>query len=101
MPTSEIYTLSLHDALPISNGDPSNWLCNRATNFKKYITDSNIKVATGGIGGDQVHGYNLLSKALTCSAIDIISIHAYVGDASDRKSTRLNSSHSSISYAVF
>ncbi|KAL6808482.1 glycoside hydrolase family 5 protein [Trichoderma sp. SZMC 28015] len=64
------------------NGDPSNWLCGRAQNFKKYITDSNIKVATGGIGGDQVHGYNLLSKALTCSAIDIISIHAYVGDAS-------------------
>ncbi|KAL7945039.1 glycoside hydrolase family 5 protein [Trichoderma barbatum] len=65
-----------------ANGDPSNWLCNRAQNFKKYITDSNIKVATGGIGGDQVHGHNLLSKALTCSSIDIISIHAYVGDAS-------------------
>ncbi|KAL6876829.1 glycoside hydrolase family 5 protein [Trichoderma novae-zelandiae] len=64
-----------------ANNDPSNWLCNRATNFKKYITDSNIKVATGGIGGDQVHGYNLLSKALTCSSIDIMSIHAYVGQA--------------------
>jgi mannan endo-1,4-beta-mannosidase len=64
-----------------ANNDPSNWLCNRATNFKKYITDSNIKVATGGIGGDQVHGYNLLGKALTCSNIDIMSIHAYVGQA--------------------
>lgn len=64
------------------NGDPSNWLCGRAANFKKYITDSNIKVATGGIGGDQSHGYNLLSKAITCSSIDLISVHAYVGDAS-------------------
>lgn len=65
-----------------ANNDPSNWLCGRAQNFKKYITDSNIKVATGGIGGDQVHGYNLLPKALSCSSIDIISVHAYVGDAS-------------------
>lgn len=64
-----------------ANNDPSNWLCNRATNFKKYITDSNIKVATGGIGGDQVHGYNMLNKALACSNIDMMSIHAYVGQA--------------------
>ncbi|PNP40479.1 hypothetical protein TGAMA5MH_07476 [Trichoderma gamsii] len=65
-----------------ANNDPSNWLCNRAANFKKYITDSNIKVATGGIGGDQSHGHNMLPKALSCPSIDLMSVHAYVGSAS-------------------
>ena len=65
-----------------ANNDPSNWLCGRAKTFKNYITDSNIKVATGGIGGDQSHGHNMLAKALSCSEIDLMSVHAYVGDAS-------------------
>src|SRR6266542_3914820 len=60
-PTTEIYTLSLHDALPISTvrdegGDPS-------------ATGSDPLISGHGCG--------------------------------DRKSTRLNSSHGSISYAVF
>jgi mannan endo-1,4-beta-mannosidase len=37
-----------------ANNDPSGWLCGRAATFKKYIINSNIKVATGGIGGDWV-----------------------------------------------
>src|SRR6266496_5670220 len=53
--TTEIYTLSLHDALPISCG--GSYLCT-------------------GNGG-------------------------YDGPTGDRKSTRLNSSHVEISYAVF
>src|SRR5688572_33198880 len=61
--TTEIYTLSLHDALPI---------CCRARVLEREprIVDS---------GGE-------------CG-------HAEIGQ--DRKSTRLNSSHSQISYAVF
>src|SRR5262245_66265546 len=62
--TTEIYTLSLHDALPISN---ASHLCYKGT---------------GGPGGD------------ACSARD-------QRIAADRKSTRLNSSHLGISYAVF
>lgn len=65
-----------------ANNDPSGWLCGRAANMKKYITDSNIKVATGGIGGDQSHNHNMLPAALACSSIDLMSVHAYVGDAS-------------------
>src|SRR2546430_16785787 len=57
--TTEIYTLSLHDALPISK----------------------IKRARGGLGNLPVQGKSWRG--------------------SDRKSTRLNSSHSQISYAVF
>src|SRR2546430_6543862 len=63
--TTEIYTLSLHDALPISlerHGEPRDDVGRRARH---------------GGGGDGLHG------------------------AVDRKSTRLNSSHSQISYAVF
>src|SRR5256885_6815118 len=61
--TTEIYTLSLHDALPISSG--SN-------------TVQKIDLAAAG-------GPKVVADAFT----------------GDRKSTRLNSSHLVISYAVF
>src|SRR5438445_2047242 len=63
---TEIYTLSLHDALPISTDRNSHRSC-----------------GTGDFG---VHG-------------DCDSLH--IDFALDRKSTRLNSSHANISYAVF
>src|SRR3712207_7033002 len=60
--TTEIYTLSLHDALPISLGI-------------QLTVDKPLDA-----GGEQ---------------------ETYSPPASDRKSTRLNSSHANISYAVF
>src|SRR5258707_4761832 len=71
--TTEIYTLSLHDALPISEGArlgrwPMAWL----TTF--------------------LSGW----LAASCGVSWPSSI-----ETSDRKSTRLNSSHANISYAVF
>src|SRR6267143_2361363 len=60
--TTEIYTLSLHDALPIS-------------------------AELGQSGGSIVIESSIAARARPWRA--------------DRKSTRLNSSHSSISYAVF
>src|SRR5690242_21430616 len=65
--TTEIYTLSLHDALPISSG-VSALICRM------------LPAANGGFQGYCV---------LVCRPVR------------DRKSTRLNSSHMSISYAVF
>src|SRR3712207_9318628 len=70
--TTEIYTLSLHDALPISDvtaiqGTP-----------------------TVLVNGVQYEG----------SVDDPAAFAAFVAQA-DRKSTRLNSSHANISYAVF
>src|SRR2546430_3833593 len=62
--TTEIYTLSLHDALPIS--------CRRR-GLRRHDGE------TATLRGAGVSGYS----------------------ARDRKSTRLNSSHSQISYAVF
>src|SRR5699024_12669904 len=70
-PTTEIYTLSLHDALPISYPDPA-----PASQFP----------------WQSHHPHNIVHTSVfspfACRLID-------------RKSTRLNSSHVSISYAVF
>src|SRR5256886_8064542 len=71
--TTEIYTLSLHDALPIY-GQQFMRLSNDArtnANLAKLYTDAQVAAAP-------TYDY-----------------------PADRKSTRLNSSHSQISYAVF
>src|SRR2546430_12863039 len=78
--TTEIYTLSLHDALPIFSYELEN------------NTDSDYHLAEGP-------GLVILSKLKTDGSFsqeEPIRL-AYP----DRKSTRLNSSHSQISYAVF
>src|SRR2546430_7545612 len=67
--TTEIYTLSLHDALPISVDAAGLAAYDAAAMFAEDV--------------DQVHG----------------PFGVRLG--ADRKSTRLNSSHSQISYAVF
>src|SRR2546430_16611032 len=73
--TTEIYTLSLHDALPISV-------------FERAFADS--------LGVQHAVGVSSCTSAL------YLSLEALgVGPGEDRKSTRLNSSHSQISYAVF
>lgn len=43
-----------------------------------------VKIATGGIGGSEYSGneYNIISKALYCSAVDILSVHSYFNQAS-------------------
>src|SRR5437660_10007975 len=71
---AEIYTLSLHDALPIFRG----WKCRQM--------DRNLDRAWRN---DQ--------RACTFQRTD----HSAKRDPEDRKSTRLNSSHVAISYAVF
>src|SRR2546422_9429177 len=69
--TTEIYTLSLHDALPISPfADP------RFSDFTKIHFWKHRQLQT-----DRLPGARILAR--------------------DRKSTRLNSSHGYISYAVF
>src|SRR2546422_6642354 len=74
--TTEIYTLSLHDALPISR-EPT----------------------TGIWDSLRISG---LAKRRTCSSGPRCSTHGTTRTSmADRKSTRLNSSHGYISYAVF
>src|SRR5258707_5931404 len=66
--TTEIYTLSLHDALPI------------------------LTIERGRGRGH---------CAIAAKNVDDLVICAVCSDPEDRKSTRLNSSHANISYAVF
>src|SRR5688572_31105593 len=75
--TTEIYTLSLHDALPIFVEDV------RREGRHEHHPDAREL----GVGAD--------------GAADLAAVHARHQDVQDRKSTRLNSSHSQISYAVF
>src|SRR5438128_12047176 len=70
--TTEIYTLSLHDALPISP--------RQVERVRDLAEDIELKLLVGGMA------------SMTVTAPSSVS---------DRKSTRLNSSHGSISYAVF
>src|SRR5436305_11279298 len=73
--TSEIYTLSLHDALPIWNGISLGLVDNTANAFS---------IAEGS------NNYLNINTTNTSENVSL-----------DRKSTRLNSSHVRISYAVF
>src|SRR5687768_18090881 len=75
--TTEIYTLSLHDALPISRGDPP---------ARDVTLRRGTRTAWQGAGHDP-------------SRRDLHLVGR--GRRTDRKSTRLNSSHGYISYAVF
>src|SRR2546422_2689305 len=70
--TTEIYTLSLHDALPIYT----------------------IHAGAGGLGRTRTGVAGALG--VPESAVRVVA-----RDVGDRKSTRLNSSHGYISYAVF
>src|SRR5207244_9751570 len=72
--TPHIYTLSLHDALPIS----------RTGNMK--VVTTNLRPGYVRKNGAPYSGKTVVTEYY---------------DVKDRKSTRLNSSHQIISYAVF
>src|SRR2546430_14606593 len=75
--TTEIYTLSLHDALPIWPGHHGE--LHRGPRLAVPVP---VPTAAGGACRDRLRRARQALEA-------------------DRKSTRLNSSHSQISYAVF
>src|SRR5256885_10797461 len=75
--TTEIYTLSLHDALPISAVQPGG-----------------LVPEVGRIAPEQ-----LVRAFAREYHLDVLARR--LGQEKDRKSTRLNSSHLVISYAVF
>src|SRR3712207_8655155 len=71
--TTEIYTLSLHDALPIS----------------EPVTAYDLVVIADDV------------DAMRLRLVEVSRAHGIDVAVQDRKSTRLNSSHANISYAVF
>src|SRR3712207_7473831 len=75
--TTEIYTLSLHDALPI---------------LQRLGREEEARDAyDAGIRQAEKYGHSGMAKELRLAIVQL----------RDRKSTRLNSSHANISYAVF
>src|SRR5207244_11884437 len=93
-PATAHHTLSLHDALPILDDDP--W-----TPLRRPVASATVAlVATGGVHlrtdppfnphGDG--GFRAIPRTAEPGDLQITQ---------DRKSTRLNSSHQIISYAVF
>src|SRR5439155_24314806 len=88
-PTPQAYTLSLHDALPISIPVPG-----QGSRGKHGATSPGSPTATRGI----------LYSSASCensSSLRPNLRHRIPTQPRDRKSTRLNSSHVAISYAVF
>src|SRR3712207_7824982 len=79
--TTEIYTLSLHDALPI---------------FENVTGSMGDDTITGNAEGNVLDGSQGKDDLRGGDGADLL-----IPDAEDRKSTRLNSSHANISYAVF
>src|SRR5437773_9661375 len=92
LPTTRFYSPSLHDALPISIVRQLERELNRRLGFAeaeiisaRELRDSErqeLESEVGKLTGKKVRAH-------------------YSKDGSDRKSTRLNSSHITISYAVF
>src|SRR3712207_9521874 len=91
--TTEIYTLALHDALPISAFRVTGTYTKVGP--KKYPT---LHVMTNSYPASKLNiDYSIRLSLVTP---ELISDGRKQG-IRDRKSTRLNSSHANISYAVF
>src|SRR3712207_7980872 len=86
--TTEIYTLSLHDALPISTA--------------AAMSAAGAEVGGAVLFGAVLTGTGMVGAALGAMAAQLLPERRSASGLSvDRKSTRLNSSHANISYAVF
>src|SRR3712207_8211469 len=85
--TTEIYTLSLHDALPIWPGR----LLHRLDRHGPEAREDRVA------DGEAVGGLALDGRG----GLVVLGADQPGGEVGDRKSTRLNSSHANISYAVF
>src|SRR3712207_7090491 len=88
--TTEIYTLSLHDALPISYEDQHGVLTDRDVEAQYLYYNVPVWYALA---------WDHLRDDVRFFRID--RIRGLQSRPADRKSTRLNSSHANISYAVF
>src|SRR5688572_32502920 len=84
--TTETKTLSLHDALPIL-----------IAAVETTTISARAKPAL------KVRGARVVHDASTFALVRVVTAEGVegFGEVRDRKSTRLNSSHSQISYAVF
>src|SRR5439155_25842941 len=96
--TTEIYPLSLHDALPIypSLGSvvhefPDGWTMRSCDNTEQCYDE----------GEEMNHCGAKYAPLVEAKTHQLFSLRDPENHPQDRKSTRLNSSHVAISYAVF
>src|SRR5207249_10433300 len=93
-PPTTTSTLSLHDALPI-------WVA--ASPFGTGLAAGSQSDPAEAVAGSRAHNQWLAEFVAEepNRRIGVAVVPAIIPDMEDRKSTRLNSSHVSISYAVF
>src|SRR2546422_4499372 len=60
-----------------------------------------VKVGYGSVLGNDPQDLKYKGEDTWVEVVGVVAEHAAVADLQDRKSTRLNSSHGYISYAVF
>src|SRR5207248_9127475 len=97
---SVLYPLSLHDALPISFYNLA-WSANELNQYDQSAAAARKAI---GLKADYPEAYAELgfaSRKLNQPSEAITAYREAVRLRPDRKSTRLNSSHRTISYAVF
>src|SRR5699024_12744445 len=91
---------ALHDALPILNGNNGQPISGLSDAYKNFVGGTMFKIGT-----TSVPWYVLYAVVLTAIMWFVWNKTTFGKNmfavGSDRKSTRLNSSHVSISYAVF
>src|SRR5207245_7413169 len=94
-PPPNCYPFSLHDALPISRGRTTVVALQRGhvQRERGEILEQHVARADRGQGRERLE-----VSAAAVTYLDGVALQAV---RRDRKSTRLNSSHGSISYAVF
>src|SRR3712207_8163037 len=85
--TTEIYSLSLHDALPIWGRVPGEAAGAAAITYGRVISER--------------EGYRYHGRVVRQECWTVLQYWLFYPFNEDRKSTRLNSSHANISYAVF
>src|SRR5207248_11052395 len=94
-----LYTLSLHDALPIF----PDLNCVPATAPRRARINESMKTETASVAVRTPPPKSGTAWKLTLILIPLVTaaLLFWLRQLQDRKSTRLNSSHRTISYAVF
>src|SRR5947209_1994202 len=101
MPSTEIYTLSLPDALPISLLGDRARIDHEPGDDGVLIRSTAAGTRLGGLAPPTREAAQALAAAFDVVVVETVGVGQSETDVEeDRKSTRLNSSHANISYAV-
>src|SRR5205814_6908019 len=100
-PPSLVFTLSLHDALPIL---PALVLLGRAADDQRrprLVDEDRVDLVDDRVLVAALDEIAVRPGHVVAEVVEAEFVVGAVGDVGDRKSTRLNSSHLGISYALF